>query len=382
MRIIEKGILSSGVAGTERALLTFSSVVALSNGTLMATCRAGSNKDSPDGTVELYRSQDSGQTWSAPKRPFEGTQIGGLQGSLRSCHLTELSPPIEPIGGHLIAAYLWIDRETYPGKPLFNPETEGCLPIELLLADSHDFGETWTPCRVVPMPADIGPPSLTNPIMVLPDGTLVLSVETNKPYEDSSTWHQRVVLFHSTDLGQTWGEPVTASQDPTGRIFYWDQRAGVAPDGRIATFLWTYDSQTNTYLNIHRRISPDGGQTWAPLEDLGFTDQAAHPAIMQDGRVVLAWVDRFGTRSIRARLAPSIEAPFDPATEVVIYSHSAASAQDSADDDTAALLADMSLWTFGLPYSEALPDGDVLVVYYAGTETSMDIHWARLDLDR
>jgi hypothetical protein len=38
----------------------------------------------------------------------------------------------------------------------------------------------------------------------------------------------------------------------------------------------------------------------------------------------------------------------------------------------------MSLWTFGLPYAEALPDDDVLIVYYAGTESVMDIHWARL----
>jgi hypothetical protein len=38
----------------------------------------------------------------------------------------------------------------------------------------------------------------------------------------------------------------------------------------------------------------------------------------------------------------------------------------------------MALWSFGLPYAETLPDGDVLVMYYAGTDKQMDIHWARL----
>lgn len=378
MKIVETGILSRGVVGTARATLVFPSLVSLSNGALVATCRAGSTKDSDDETVELYRSLDGGRTWSEPRRCFESPALhpyDGACGSLKICYLTELSPD------HLIAAAMWIDRATYPGQPLFNPDTEGCLPMAILLADSYDFGDTWTPWRAVPMPADVGPPSLTNPIMKLADGTLAMSVETNKHYHDSSKWYQRVVLFHSTDLGRTWGEPVTAGQDPSGRIFNWDQRAGVAPDGRIVAFLWTYDSETLTYLNIHRRLSSDGGQTWLPAEDLGFTDQAAHPAILPDGRVVLAWVDRFQTHSIRARLASDVEAAFDPSTEVVIYSHGAAVAQDSGGDDTGALLAGMSLWTFGLPYAEALPDGDVMVVYYAGTESVMDIHWARLHLD-
>lgn len=372
MKIVETGILSRGTKGTERAVLTFPTVVPLSNGALLATCRVGSTKDSDDEMIELYRSLDGGRTWGEPWLCFEALTVKGVRGTLKLCYLTELSP------GHLIAAGLWVDRETYPGQPLFNPETEGCLPMAILLADSYDFGDTWTPWRAVPMPAEIGPPSLTSPILKLADGTLAMSVETNKHYQDHTKWYQRAVLFHSTDLGQTWSEPVTASQDPTGRVFYWDQRAGVTPDGRIVTFLWTYDSETHTYLNVHRRLSSDAGRTWSPAEDLGFTDQAAHPAIMPDGRVVLAWVDRFQTHSIRVRLAPSVEAAFDPRTEVVIYSHNISTAQDSSGDDTGALLADMSLWTFGLPYAEALPDSDVMVVYYAGTEFVMDIHWARL----
>ena len=166
-----------------------------------------------------------------------------------------------------------------------------------------------------------------------------------------------------------------AGFDPTGRIFNWDQRAGVAPDGRIGTFLWTYDNKTQTYLNMHRRISADGGRTWSEAEDLGMTDQAAHPAILPDGRTVLSWVDRFNTQSIRARLAPSIDGDFDPASEVVLYEHEAL----TSNDPRGAL--GFSVWSFGLPYAETLPDGDVLVVYYAGTESAMDIHWTRLSVD-
>ena len=84
----------------------------------------------------------------------------------------------------------------------------------------------------------------------------------------------------------------------------------------------------------------------------------------------------YGSRSIRARRAQTIDGVFEPASEVVLY-EAAAPARETAD--TAGMLTDMSLWSFGLPYAEALPDGQtVLVVYYAGTPDCMDIRWARL----
>ena len=204
-----------------------------------------------------------------------------------------------------------------------------------------------------------------------------MSVESNKAYDDASKWYQRVVLFHSADCGRTWGVPVVAGFDPSGRICNWDQRVGVAPDGRLAAFLWTYDSETQKFLNIHRRISTDGGRCWSDAEDLGISDQASHPAMLPDGRVVLAWVDRFDTATLRARLAPSIDAQFDAASEVILYRHSS-SAGDSTDADGA---LGLSLWSFGLPYAEVLPDGNVLVTYYAGNASAMDIHWARIGAD-
>lgn len=280
-------------------------------------------------------------------------------------------------GDRLIMAALWVDREAFPGAPLFHPETEGCLPMAIVVADSEDAGRTWTPWRTVPMPPDVGPPSLTNPILRLRDGRLALSVETNKRYLDRSAWFQRVVYLWSEDDGRTWSTPRTVVADPTGRIANWDQRTGVAPDGRLVSFTWTYDFVDRAYLDIHRRLSTDGGATWSDPEALGVRDQAAHPAMLPDGRVVLAWVDRYGSGAIRARVAPAPDAPLDPASEVVVHQDRpprSPSASHTTGDD----LVEMSTWTYGLPYAEALPDGDVLVVHYAGSVGAVDIRWARL----
>jgi hypothetical protein len=80
--------------------------------------------------------------------------------------------------------------------------------------------------------------------------------------------------------------------------------------------------------------------------------------------------------------AASPAAPFPPQTEVVIYSHQATVAKGPKADTTGEALVDMSAWSYGLPYGEALPDGDAIVAYYAGTPTAMDIHWARLRLPK
>ena len=369
MKIIETGVLSRGLPGTSRAICTCPTLMMLSNGTLLATYRCGSSKDSPDEVIRLRQSLDGGRAWSEPRDCFPAPTVEGVRGTLRVCYLTELEP------GHLLAGAMWMDRKTYPRKSNFNSVTEGSLPMQILLADSYDFGETWTPWRVVPMPAEMGgPPNLSNPVLQLSDGTLAMSVETNKHYHDASKWYQRVTLFHSDDRGLTWRGPTMAGYDPTGRIFNWDQRAAVAPDGRIVAFLWTYDSESRSFLHIHRRLSSDSGKTWSPADDLGFADQPSYPAILADGRVVLAWVDRFKTQSIRARLAPRIDAAFASDTEIVLYAQDAGKAGEA--DPSGAL--GLSLWTFGVPYAAALPDGDVLVIYYAGTENAMDIHWSRL----
>ena len=369
MHLVASGILSQAERGTTRASLTFPTVTSLADGTLLATLRAGDEKDSALERIEFYRSRDGGAAWSGPVYPFVPPQIDGKGGTIKLCYLTELRP------GHLIAAAMWVDRASYPGQPLFNAATEGCLPMAILVADSRDNGMTWTDWRRVAMPDEIGPPSLTSPLLKLADGRLAMSIETNKPYLDRSKWLQKAVFLYSADEGFSWSAPVTAAEDSSGRIFNWDMRCAVAPDGSIATFAWTYDTATTQYINIHRRVSRDGGASWTAPEDIGVSDQAARPAILSDGSIVLAWVDRFGSRSIRARQALDVAAPFPASSEVTVYQHPK---PEAASADTGDMLASMGLWNFGLPYAEALADGDAMVVYYAGEAGALDVRWARL----
>ena len=377
MRVAGRSTINPADPGTSRAAATFPAFTTLADGSLVATYSIGSTKDSDDLTIELRRSHDGGTTWGDPVTPFE-TRLLGRSGSLKVAPITRLD------GDRLIVVALWIDREAFPGQPLFNPETEGCLPMTIVVADSVDAGQSWSTWRMVPIPPDVGPPSLTNAIVRFPSGRLLLSVETNKPYLDDSPWFQRVVHLWSDDDGSTWSAPATVVADPTGRIANWDQRGAVAPDGRLASFAWIYDFAAIAYLNIRRRISADEGRTFEEPTDLGFADQPGHPAILPDGRVVLCWVDRFGSRSIRARMAASIDGPFDPDSEIVLYeaARRGPASGPASNETTGEALVDMRSWSYGLVYADALPGGDVGVVHYApGSAGGIEIRWLRLAVD-
>ncbi len=339
MRIIDSGVITQSVPGTDRAVYTFPVLLQVSDGALLMSCRRGCNKDSPDEWVELYRSTDGGRRWTRIESNFPQAQVEGAASSFRLCYLTEMD------GGRLLAASMWIDRATHTGEPLFNPRTEGCLPMGIFLADSFDGGITWSAWRKVDLPADIGPPSLTNPLIRLNDGALLMTVETNKQYDDASKWVQRVVCLRSYDGGLSWDAPSDAGSDPNGRIFNWDQRAGITPNGILVSFSWVYDTLAGRYRNILRRVSSTAGKTWSEAQDIGIADQAGHPAVLPDGRIVLAWVDRFGSGSIPARVAADALSRFDPQSEVRIYAHDRLEARKG--EGTAATLDDMSIWSYG-----------------------------------
>ena len=229
MRVIASGVLTAPEPGTRRAVAKQVHLANLLDGSILAVYRIGAASDTVNGTAEIRRSTDGGLTWSEPETPFD-TTFEGRRGTIYALAMTPLG------GSRLLAANLWVDREAFgPDAPIFNPETEGCLPMKILLAESEDDGRTWTSWREVPVPADVGPPSLTSPIRRLPSGRLLLSIESNKDYWSRDDWFQRVVFLYSADEGRTWTQPVTVIGDPTGRIRNWDLRiargraAGHAP---------------------------------------------------------------------------------------------------------------------------------------------------------
>src|SRR6266508_1144360 len=152
MRIVQTGTIHPAEPATRRAFAIFPAVLPLADGTLLACYRVGSTKDSDDETVELRRSADHGLTWSEAQSPFPVYTEAGKSYSLRVAYLAQAE------SGNLFASSLAVNRSAFPGKPLFNEATQGCLPMRILISESSDGGRTWHDWRRVEVPDDIGPP--------------------------------------------------------------------------------------------------------------------------------------------------------------------------------------------------------------------------------
>lgn len=376
MQIIESGIIfqseANRAADSPRNSLAFSSFCVLSSGRWLASCRAAPTKNGTKGQhVLLAVSDDKGGTWSTPFVPFAPPNVEGKPGLFRTACLTSLG------GDEVLAALCWVDHSDSDAD-FFNEETQGLLDTRIFFSRSHDGGQTWsTPELMETAPFKV-PTPLTGPVLLLPTGEWICQFETNKPYNDLSEWRHSSVVMFSRDQGKTWPEYSLASLVGDDRIFYWDQRPGLLPDGRILNLFWTYDNASATYLNIHASQSEDEGRTWSELLDTNIPGQPAPPVGLGDGRIAMVYVDREAAPTIKLRVSADNGLSWPEETEEVLYElqRNTQTEQKGSMQDA---WSEMGKFSLGLPIAAALHNGDVLVTFYAGPHTDQtNIHWMRL----
>jgi BNR repeat-like domain len=369
MKLINQSVICAGAAGTSRANCCFPSIARLADGTFLATWRVGSRKDSADGVLMLSGSRDEGRTWSAAQEMPLG-RYADLAGEVHYGPLTVLGP------GHVLAALMWVDRSD-PELPLFHPTTEGLLPIRTLFCESGDDGRSWSDYREMDTAPYDSPMPITGPVLQLPDERLACQFEVNKHYEETQPWRHAAAWKISSDGGGTWPECVEIAHDPTGRLMYWDARYAVRADGFCVAAFWTYDRQAERDATIHLSISRDGGRQWSAPKDVGIVGQICQPLFVDDGRLLLVYVDRFASRSIRAVLTDDLGETFSG--ETVVYEHPRAHVAEGHSNNTADYLQEMDVWTFGRVEGLA-SEGVVSLVYYAGNEAATSINFSQLSL--
>ncbi|MBI4025498.1 MAG: hypothetical protein HY360_10995 [Verrucomicrobia bacterium] len=161
-------------------------------------------------------------------------------------------------------------------------------------------------------------------------------------------------------------------------FFYWDQRPGVLANGRILDAFWTFDRKTAVYLNIHARESRDNGRTWSEMWDAGIPGQPAPPVSLPDGRIALVYMDRTKAPALKLRLSSDGGRSWPKETEMVLY-EAKLPTQTWDKKSMQDAWSEMGKFSVGLPATATTRNGDVLIVYYAGTHTNQTgIEWVRV----
>jgi hypothetical protein len=370
MKIVARGTVFPSEPGTDRQSCAFPQVTVLPGGRWLVACRAASTKGGNEGQhVALSLSDDQGRSWSPAASPFLPPTLEGKPGAFRMLGLTALG------GTRVLATLYWVDQSD-PAVPFFNEETEGLLDSRIMLTQSEDGGLTWGPPALIDTSPFNDPSPITGPVLLLPDGEWMCQFETNKTYYDTTPWVHSSVLMFSSDQGRTWPRHSVVTLDP--RIFYWDQRPQVLPEGRIFDVFWTYDNRDATYLNIHARESWDQGRIWSALWDTGVPGQPAPVVALSEGRLALVYVDRTDAPAIRCRISSDAGRTWPTDSMLSLY-ESVLPSQTVNKGGMVDTWAEMSKFSIGLPATAALPGDEILVVYYAGPLTdSTSVEWVRL----
>jgi hypothetical protein len=370
MQIIDSGKIFVGKPNSEFAKSCFPYVVQLSNGDLFASFQAASVKNGIDSKAMLARSIDGGKTWAEPVAPFNSI-LNGRQGSLHLAYVSELKLCT------LVASILWCDHFNDKALEFFNPTTGGLLPTEACVSFSKDNGRTWSSLQSIPKGTLEGMPTpIMGPVHRLDNGMLICPFETSKSYNDAGTWHHKAAYFISYDNGRTWPEHKVVAHDPQSRIYFWDHRIANLGKGRLVDLFWAYDAVENRELNAYISKTVDCGQAWSQPLPTSIVGQP-WPIPVSNDQFAVVVVDRNYSQTIKLYLTNNHGESFDAAEPLIIYNAKKPAIHESTLNEQ---LTQMGNWFYGLPSGCKLMDGKLLIVYYAGNDTSTDINWCKVKI--
>src|SRR6188472_4072546 len=140
------------------------SAVALADGSVLATCRLGTDREGADGHVGVFASSDGGESWELRYLGLVDRVWDDWPGEARGWYVAELEP------GELVASVLWTNRSD-ASQPWVHPVTQGLLGMRSYLIRSTDGGRSWRDRRRIDLDPHPGA-SVTGPVLRLADGTL------------------------------------------------------------------------------------------------------------------------------------------------------------------------------------------------------------------
>ncbi len=341
----------------------------------MVSGRWGSSRDSANGHPCIFATSDNGLTWHLRYDGYQNCTWGGLSGEIKGLTSTEVEP------GKIIATALWVDRSD-PDLPFINPRTQGLLPMRIMHVTSADFGFSWES----PVPMDTTPHLAASPcsshILRLPSGILAQPYEQWKEYNDDRPGKPGARLRFSEDGGQTWPKYVTVAQHPKNQIAYWDQRLSIDPNtGNIVAMFWTHNFRLQHDIDIHISYGSPDGQIWTIPRNTTLPGQHCQPLCMGNNVLLAVYSRRRTSPAIVLSISRDLGKSWDHQEDVIIYDSTQGPESGAEGSRTQSeLWGDMEKWRFGHPRMVKLPNNEVFITYYGGTDSVQTARWARVRL--
>ena len=298
----------------------------------------------PFGKVQMVRSADGGQTWSAP------VNICNTILDDRDAGIVTLDDGSLVMAWFTSVAYRgWIrDRaKLAPGSSLFywwlhdeklRPE-EVEAQLGAFTRRSTDGGRTWEPAVRTPCSAPHGP-------VRLKDGRLLyIGKSGDADHRNLGAGIGKIVSAESRDGGTSWrviGELPFPAHINVLRDCH-EPHAVETADGRIVA-LTRCHHKGGGFTGSVQSESSDGGKTWTVAKPMGLDGYPPHLIRLADGKLLAVYGRRWGNLGEFACLSDDQGRTWDVKGEIKLAGH----------------------WNgdLGYPASVQQPDGTILTVYY------------------
>ena len=366
----DRAVSPNGNAGITCA---YPQTTLLNSGQIVCVYRQGESKHSHDGKLVRQCSDNGGQSWSKPTTVFDGTGMEPSQ--------TVISGGVCAIDTNKLlvtfGAVLGLERDVY----LFGDEGKR-LPRRLNMTFSRDAGQTWTaPAQVDTRPfAHAG---VTTRPLLLPDGAVGIPIEVQ-----TDVGVQATAMIQANDGG---GElilgPLTLCvADPTGELNLCDAHFTVLENGDILMLLWTFRQEDEQTINVRRCCSSDAGRAWSLPEPTTIEGQVTVPLALSPGTVIAASNNRQAMPGIYLYLSADNGKTWN-ASRNLVWDEAGKRVTGEFLPAGSSGVSDLGVWDqlpgfmFGTPDLVKLPDGSVLMTYYACIDDVFHVRACRMRID-
>lgn len=375
MKLIDTGTIHDGRnAPPHRRSCARTTILELHDGTLISSCRLGSERTSIDGHEAVFASTDGGRTWELRFDGYgQGAWEDGSPGEVFSFTIAETAP------GTLTATGIWMDRSN-PELPMSSPQTQGFLPMRMFHTKSIDGGCTWGARRRMDSSPHKAASCATQGIWPLPGGLLAQPYEWWKEYDDPSPGRPGCCFRISRDGGETWPEFLPVAQHPDNLIYYWDLRIAVHPDsGQWVALFWTHEPATGMDLDVHVAWGTPDARSWTTPVGTGLPGQHCQPIPLGGDRLMAVYSYRGDSPGIAVSISEDFGKTWNRSADMMVYDSREGAEPGGRDARTQGeKFQDMSAWRFGHPRGVKLQEGSVFVVFYAGDDAVKSACWARV----
>jgi sialidase-1 len=369
MRIVDSGVLyRNPLPGHQvvNAYLPF--VVELGSGELLSIYRRGTAFYSRDGVLCQLRSADGGRSW---------VDEGPVWNPERDSSMYTYSAPfIARLPDECLVLAAFRVECSDPNKLVVNPSTGAFLPAETILIRSADQGRTWSAPQIIELPAGVLA-YLSGPVIEMANGEWLLPFDKGKAYDDPNPLSPVMLALFSPDRGATWSDVVRLADGVQYNRAHWHGRFVQLLDSRIFTLLWTQDTTTGKFIDLHRMTSDASGRNWDTPQPTGLIGQTCWAVDLGNDRMFAAYTVREAQPpGIYGAISADGGRTWDADSRVVLWDATGRETVGVASRNT--YPASHDTIAFGRPQATRLANGEVIVSFWCTEAAVTCARWARV----